>query len=104
MELVLALDVSGSMVNALPDVRRAASGFLKAIGQGHQVTVVAFNDAIFTVSKPDATLDMRLQALDQLTAWGGTVLHAVIAESVQKRKGRGRRHALWRENRHNRKG
>jgi hypothetical protein len=34
LQLMLALDVSSSMTDALPDVRRAARGFLKAIGDG----------------------------------------------------------------------
>jgi Ca-activated chloride channel family protein len=91
MQLLLALDVSGSMKDALPDVRRAARGFLKAIGDGHQVTVVAFNDATFTVARPGMSMDARAQALDQLTAWGGTALYDVIAESIQRLNGRARK-------------
>jgi len=91
LELLLALDVSGSMKDALPDVQRAARAFLKAIGEGHHVTVVAFNDSTFTVVRRDMPLEARLQALDSLTAWGGTALYDVIAESIQKLTGRGRK-------------
>jgi len=91
MEVLLALDVSGSMKAVLPDVQRAARAFLKAIGEGHQVTVLAFNDSIFTVAKREVGVDARLQALDKLSAWGGTALYDVIAESIQQLNGRGRK-------------
>jgi Ca-activated chloride channel family protein len=91
MQLLLALDVSGSMKDALADVRSAARGFLKAIGDGHQVTVVAFNDSVFTVARPEMTMADRVQALEQLNAWGGTALHDVIAESIQRLNGRARK-------------
>ena len=91
LELLLALDVSGSMKDALSDVQRAARAFLKAIGAGHQVTVVAFNDTIFTVARRDMSLDERLQAINSLTTWGGTALYDVIAESIRRLSGRGRK-------------
>jgi Ca-activated chloride channel family protein len=91
MQLLLALDVSGSMKDALADVRSAARGFLKAIGDGHEVTVVAFNDTIFTVARPDMSMSERDRALEQLSAWGGTALYDVIAESIQRLNGRARK-------------
>lgn len=91
MEVLLALDVSSSMKGALPQVQHAARAFLKAIGEGHQVTVVAFNDSIFTVARREVNVEARLQALDKLTAWGGTALYDVIAESIQQLTGRGRK-------------
>lgn len=91
MQLLLALDVSSSMKDTLQDVRTAARGFLKAIGDGHQVTVVAFNDATFTVAGPEMSMSERVQSLEQLTAWGGTALYDVIAESLQRLNGRARK-------------
>jgi len=91
MQLMLALDVSSSMTDALPDVRRAARGFLKAIGDGHQVTVVAFNDTVFTIARPEMSTAARAEALDKLTAWGGTALYDVVAESLQRFNGRARK-------------
>ena len=91
MEVLLALDVSGSMKDVLPDVQRAARAFLKAIGEGHQVTVVAFNDSIFTVARRETSVEARAQALDRLSAFGGTALYDVIAESLQQLTGRGRK-------------
>jgi VWFA-related protein len=91
MEVLLALDVSGSMKDVLPDLQRAARAFLKAIGEGHQVSVVAFNDSIFTVARREVSVEARVQALDRLSAFGGTALYDVIAESIQQLTGRGRK-------------
>ena len=91
MEILLALDVSASMKGVLSQVQHAARVFLKAIGEGHQVTIVAFNDSIFTVARREVNVEARVQALDKLTAWGGTALYDVIAESIQQLTGRGRK-------------
>ena len=82
LELVLAIDVSGSMQDALPDVQKAARAFLKGLGPNDKVTVVAFNDSAFTLAPREATLESRLQAIDKLTAWGGTAVYDVIVRLV----------------------
>ena len=94
MELVLALDVSGSMQEALPDVQRAARAFLKALGDGHQVTIIAFNDSVFTLAPRDSTMEARFQAIEKLSAWGGTALYDVIAKSIETLSRRGGRKAI----------
>jgi len=91
MEMLLALDVSGSMKDALPDVQRAAQTFVKAIGEGHQVTIVAFNDSVFTLAQRETNVNARLEALGKLNAWGDTALYDVIADSLQRLSGRGRK-------------
>jgi Ca-activated chloride channel family protein len=91
MEVLLALDVSASMKDVLSQVQTAARAFLKAIGEGHQVTIMAFNDSIFRVAGREVSVEARLQALDKLSAFGGTALYDVIAESLQQLNGRGRK-------------
>ncbi len=83
LELVLALDVSASMKDALPDVQRAARTFLKALGPNDRVTVVAFNDSMFTLAPREADLETRLSALDRLSSWGATALHDAIVHGVE---------------------
>lgn len=78
LELVLAIDVSSSMKEALPDVQAAAREFLKALAVESKVTVVAFNDAAFTLAPRDADVETRLRSLDKLSAWGGTAVYDVI--------------------------
>ena len=94
LELVLALDVSGSMMEALPDVQNAARSFLNALGSNDRVTVIAFNDSLFTLAPREADLKSRLQALDKLSAWGGTAVYDVIIRSVDQLSRRPGRRAL----------
>ena len=82
LELVLALDVSASMNAALTDVKEAARAFLRALRPQDRVTLVAFNDAMFTLSRGVAGTE-AMPALDKLAAWGGTSLYDVIARSMQ---------------------
>ena len=64
---------------------------IRGIGEGHKVTIVAFNDTIFTIARREASVEARVQALDKLSAFGGTALYDVIAESIQQLTGRGRK-------------
>ena len=91
LELVLAIDVSGSMKDALPDVQAAAREFLKALAPESKVTIVAFNDGVFTLASREADLAARLQAIDKLSAWGGTAVYDVIvrlADLLSRQAGR----------------
>jgi VWFA-related protein len=94
LEIVLALDVSGSMTDALPDVKNAARSFLNALGPNDRVTVLAFNDSLFTLAPREADLKSRLQALDKLSAWGGTAIYDVTIRSVDQLSRRPGRRAL----------
>jgi Ca-activated chloride channel family protein len=77
-EIVVAVDMSGSMVEAMPWVREAVRGFLAALRPDDRVTLLAFNDSIFTLARPDADPATRTRAIERLAAWGGTALHDVI--------------------------
>jgi VWFA-related protein len=91
LELVLAIDVSGSMKDALPDVQAAARQFLTALAPESKVTVVAFNDHAFTLAPREGDLATRLAAVDKLNAWGGTAVYDVIikmADQLSRQAGR----------------
>src|SRR5205085_6306183 len=51
LELVSAIDVSSSMQDALPAVKRHATGFLAQLRPADQVTVLGFNDTIFMTAR-----------------------------------------------------
>ena len=93
LELVLALDVSGSMNASLDDVKDAARVFLKALRPQDRVTLVAFNDAMFTLSRGVAGTE-ALPALDKLAAWGGTSLYDVVVRSMQLLSKKAGKHAI----------
>lgn len=93
LELVLALDVSASMSTSLGDVKDAARAFLKALRPQDRVTLVAFNDAMFTLSRGVAGTE-ALPALDKLAAWGGTSLYDVVVRSMQLLSKKPGKHAI----------
>lgn len=82
LEVVAAIDMSGSMTEAMPQVREAASRFLAALAPDHQVTVLAFNDNVFTLSRRGTTPEARRRALARLTPWGGTALYDAILAAL----------------------
>ncbi len=84
IEVVLALDVSASMGDAIDDVKVAAKAFLAALGPQDQVTVVAFNDSMFTLVRRETSRAAREAAIDRLSAWGGTALYDVIARALEQ--------------------
>lgn len=83
LELVVAVDVSGSMSESMPQLKNAVRRFLSALGPKDQVTLAAFNDSMFTLARRESTAVQRLRAVDRLSPWGGTALYDVIVRSVQ---------------------
>ena len=82
LELVAALDVSSSMRAALPDVKTAAKRFLEGLRAGDQVTVLGFNDNVFTIAPRSKDQAARVKAIDLMRAWGGTALYDVILKGL----------------------
>jgi Ca-activated chloride channel family protein len=90
-ELVIAVDISGSMADAMPVCREAVKGFLGALRPDDQVTLLAFNDNIFTLARRETDPAARLRAVDRLAPWGGTALHDVLLRGLDlldQRRGR----------------
>ena len=52
LEMIVAVDISGSMGPAMPKLKKAVEEFLGAVPSGNQVTLVGFNDTVFTVTTP----------------------------------------------------
>lgn len=84
LEIVVAIDVSESMTLAMPQLKNAVKKFLSALSARDQVTVAAFNDNMFTLTRRETSIPQRTRAIDRLTAWGGTALYDVIIRGVQQ--------------------
>ena len=82
LELVVALDVSSSMEDALPAVKRYATNFLSQLQPADQVTVLGFNDNIFTPARRSTDQAVRAKAIARLAPWGGTALYDVIIRAL----------------------
>jgi Ca-activated chloride channel family protein len=83
LELVAAIDISSSMTDALPGVKNAAKKFLAGLGPTDQLTVLGFNENIFTLARRETEAAARLRAVDRLAPWGGTALYDVIIKAVE---------------------
>jgi Ca-activated chloride channel family protein len=84
LDLVIAVDVSASMTQAMPQLKNSVKRFLKALSPKDQVTLTAFNDNMFTLTRRDTTPEQRLRAVDRLAPWGSTALYDVIVRGLQQ--------------------
>jgi Ca-activated chloride channel family protein len=82
LELVVAVDTSGSMQEAMAKMKQAVAGFLAAVPARHSVTLLGFNDAAFALAPKTADAAARMRAVDQLSAWGLTALYDTIIRGV----------------------
>jgi VWFA-related protein len=78
LELIAAVDISGSMTPAMPKLKRAVKEFLGAVPTRHQVSLLGFNDAIFSLTRKTTDPAERVRAVDRLAPWGATALYDVI--------------------------
>ena len=82
LELVVAVDMSASMQSAMSGLKKAVSDFLGAVPSRHHVTVLGFNDAVFTLARRTTDLDERIRAADGLTSWGSTLLYDALVQGA----------------------
>ena len=82
LDLIVALDISGSMGPSMPALKQAAREFLTAIPTTNKVTLLAFNDTSFTLARGATNPADRIRAVDGLVPWGGTALYDVLARGV----------------------
>ncbi len=82
LELVAAIDISGSMRTAVSQLKGAVKQFLAAVPSRDNVTLIGFNDNIFPLTRRAKDPAARLKAVDRLAAWGGTALYDVIVRGL----------------------
>lgn len=75
LDLVLAIDISGSMEPALGDVKAAVKQLLAKLRPGDTATLVGFNDTMFIAAEREKDRQAREEAVDLLASWGGTALY-----------------------------
>ena len=84
LEIIVAVDVSGSMTGAMPQLKQATKKFFGALRPDDRVTLIGFNDNVFTLARPSADLATRLRAVDRLAPRGGTALYDVVVQAVDQ--------------------
>jgi VWFA-related protein len=88
INLLLALDVSGSMTPAIGQLRSAAEGFLDALRPQDRVSLAAFNSGVYLLSPPGAPLtDSRVALRGLRPTDGTTAIYDTIVRAVDLIKG-----------------
>ena len=82
LDLVLAIDVSGSMEKALGEVKAAVKQLLNKLRPGDAATLVGFNDTMFLAAEREKNPEARERAVDLLSAWGGTALYDATVRAI----------------------
>jgi Ca-activated chloride channel homolog len=91
LDLVMAIDVSGSMENALDDVKVAVKQFLTKLRPGDAATLVGFNENMFVAAERETDPAARDAAVDLLASWGGTAIYDAtvrVLDLVSRERGR----------------
>jgi VWFA-related protein len=89
--LVLLLDVSGSVEERMDFIRKAARDFLRTTSPQDRISIISFRDDIQIIS--DFTTDRQLlsKKLDEMDAGGGTALYDalgyILAEPLKRLRG-----------------
>jgi VWFA-related protein len=78
LELITAVDISGSMGPAMPKLKKAVKEFLGAVPAQDLVTLIGFNDNIITLTRKTMNPGERVKAVDRLAPWGSTALYDTL--------------------------
>ena len=89
--LVLLLDVSGSVEERMDFIRKAARDFLRTASPQDRISIISFRDDIQIISDFSTDRQMLSRKLDEIDAGGGTALYDalgyVLSEPVRRLRG-----------------
>lgn len=92
MDVMLALDISASMVPVLPDLRRAVAELVAVLPPTATLSIMGFNDGLYDLHRRGEPIRRGLDAVERLKAWGSTALHDAIIRGLDRLSvGTGRR-------------
>ena len=94
--LVLLLDVSGSVEERMDFIRKAARDFLRTTSPQDKISIISFRDDIQVISDFSTDRALLSRKLDEIDAGGGTALYDALGYvlSEQIRRLRGERTAI----------
>ena len=77
--LVLLLDVSGSVDNYVNFIRKAARNFVETVGPTDRISIVTFNEDVHVLSGFSGNKTKLSESLDTFDAGGGTAYYDALA-------------------------
>lgn len=80
--LVLLLDVSGSVENYVNFIRKAARSFVDTVGREDRISIVIFNEDVKKLSDFTTDKEKLSKSLDTFDAGGGTAYYDALAYTV----------------------
>lgn len=80
----LLIDSSGSMEHHIGSARKAAINFLDALRDEDRAFVISFNDNIELLKDFDGGSDQAKEAIDKISAHGGTMLYGALYFALHK--------------------
>lgn len=80
--LVLLLDVSGSVENYVNFIRKAARNFVDTVGKNDRVSIVIFSDDVKMLSTFTTDKGKLSESLDTFDAGGGTAYYDALAYTI----------------------
>ncbi|MFM9903577.1 MAG: VWA domain-containing protein [Pyrinomonadaceae bacterium] len=80
--LVLLLDVSGSVENYVNFIRKAARNFVNTVDEKDRVSIIIFNEDVKVLSKFTTDKGKLSDSLDTFDAGGGTAYYDALAYAV----------------------
>ena len=83
LELIAAVDISGSMERAMPQVQAAVKTLLARLRPGDTTTLLGFNESVFVLAERESDADLRAAAVDALVPWGGTAFFDATVRSIE---------------------
>ena len=89
--LVLLLDVSGSVEERIDFIRKAARDFLRSSSPQDRISIISFRDDVQVISDFSTDRQMLSKKLDEIDAGGGTALYDalgyILAEPLKRLRG-----------------
>ena len=89
--LVLLLDVSGSVEERMDFIRKAARDFLRTASPQDRISIISFRDDVQIISDFSTDRQMLSRKLDEIDAGGGTALYDalgyVLSEPLKRLRG-----------------
>ena len=82
LEMIAAIDISGSMEGSMPQVQDAVRRLLTSLKPRDTTTLLGFNDTMFVLAERESDEALRAAAVEGLVPWGGTAFYDATVKAL----------------------